>query len=134
MRSRAPEHSHRRAAGLHGAPRYGTRSPPTRTVQDRLLHRSESARKDEALDAWVPSSHRTKQDEPCKVGPLLQAPSERACHAPVPCRGPPNRCRKAALRAEFRVAVGYHERSDGEPVEAVEPTYRAPLIASEDYK
>jgi hypothetical protein len=34
----------------------------------------------------VPSSHETKQGEPRRVGPLPQAPSERAYHAPVSCR------------------------------------------------
>ena len=48
MQSRAPGRSHRPAAAPHGAPRYERRSPPTRTGRDRLLHRSESARTDEA--------------------------------------------------------------------------------------
>ena len=37
-------------------------------------------------DARAPSSHETKQGEPRRVARLLQAPSERAYHAPVPCR------------------------------------------------
>ena len=49
-------------------------------------HRSGFGRKDEAPDARVPSSHETKQGEPGRVGPLPQAPSERAYHAPIPCR------------------------------------------------
>src|SRR2546426_10947355 len=58
----------------------------SRTARDRLPHRSEFGRKDEAPDARVPSSHETKQGEPGRVGPLPQAPSERAYHAPAPCR------------------------------------------------
>src|SRR6202007_1071902 len=67
-----------------GARRYGTRSPLSRTGRDRLPHRSESGRKDEEPDARVPSSHGTKRGEPHRVGPLPQAPSERAYRAPVP--------------------------------------------------
>ena len=40
--------------------------------------------KDEAPDARVPSAHEMKQAEPRRVGRLLQAPTERAYHAPVP--------------------------------------------------
>src|SRR3546814_17443448 len=47
---------------------------------------SESARKDAAHDARVPSFPRTKEVERRKAGQLLRAPSERACHATVPCR------------------------------------------------
>src|SRR2546426_4571827 len=36
----------------------------SRTARDRLPHRSEFGRKDEAPDARVPSSHETKQGEP----------------------------------------------------------------------
>jgi RNA polymerase sigma-70 factor, ECF subfamily len=69
-----------------GARRHAARSRRTRTGRDRRLHRSGSARTDEAPRCAGSFISLNETDGRRKARPLPRAPSERACRGPVPCR------------------------------------------------